>query len=325
MRDISNKPNHCNFITDDVKGFDEIWIIGETNFTHNAVKHLRPLINSGRKTEAPPYFTSRYDIYWSIDYEAKNLWSQIQNSLVKLMNDRWKLPNYILLLFSNKCVNDTLHYAQYLHIPMNALGDFINRVIFERNAELPTRALRATDPQIVLIRTVSKSEKFQEMNNFKNKRRTFNKAVQRLAERSNFRAINIDEIMPKRDLFEENGGLAQTGFATFWSCINIDIRQNDVKRLNAFEQQAGPIPVRHNLGKKHGQNSPDDSSSGPRKHTKDARTKSLRYSRDEARRFRRNYESSDDERAHRFGRLNNPGQRSNSRAMSRHQSEVYWE
>lgn len=243
-RDTSNNSLIKFCIADDVAGFEELWVIGETTFMHKAIKYLRPLINSGRRTESPPYFTSRYDIFWEIDYEAKNFWSQIRNSLVKLMNARWKLPNYIIIIFSNKCVNDTLHYAQHLYIPMNALGDFISRVIFERTSELPTRSIRSTDPQVVVIRTVSKSDKFQELNNFKNKRRTFNKALQRMGERSSFRTVNIDEVTPQKQLFDDNGDLSPNGFNTFWNCINIDIRNNDTKRLKAFEEQNGPVQVR---------------------------------------------------------------------------------
>lgn len=231
-------------IPDDVTGFDEIWVIGEKTFMQAATKFLRPMINNGRKQDMPPYFTSRYDVYWQIEYDNRNIWSQIKNAFVNLLNKRWKLPNYLVIIFSNKCVNDTLHYAQHLYIPMNALGDFVNRMIFERTTELPTRALRAADPQVMLIKTVSKLATLQDTNNFKNKRRPFNKAVQKLVERNHFRSINIDEIMPGKDLFEKDGELSPVGFSTFWNSINLDIKQNDVKRLNAYEEQMGPIPTR---------------------------------------------------------------------------------
>lgn len=162
-------------IADDVTGFDEAWIIGETSFLNTAVKYLKMLINNGRKNDAPPYLTSRYDCYWELTFDTKNIWAQILNGLTNLLNRRWKLPNYIIVVFSNKCVQDTVHIANNLHIPMNMLGDHMNRIIFERTADLPPRALRSSDPQILLIRTVSKSNTFQELNNFKNKRRTLTK------------------------------------------------------------------------------------------------------------------------------------------------------
>lgn len=229
---------------EDVPGFDELWIIGETSFTHTATKYLRPLINSGRKLEAPPYFTSRYDLKWDIDYDSKACWSQIRNSFARMLNQHWKLPNYIIIIFSNKCIQETLHYAQQLYLPMNALGDFINRAIFQRTTELPARALRPSDPQVILVRTVSKSDKFQELNNFKNKRRTFNKAVQKLSERNGFKSINIDQILPSKDIFNSSGDLSAEGYNIFWNDINIFIKQNDMKWLKAFEDQMGSIPVR---------------------------------------------------------------------------------
>lgn len=129
-----------------------MWIIGETEFTHKAIKYLRPLINNGRKS---------------------------------------------------------------------------------------------SNPTVVVVRTVSKSKKFQDLNNFKNKRRTFNKALQKMGERSSFFTMNIDEITPRKEIFESDGGLSPTGFNVFWNCINIEIKQNDIKRLQVFEKSEAATQVRH--------------------------------------------------------------------------------
>lgn len=305
----------------DVTGFDEVWIIGETTFTHTALKYLRPLIHNGRKDENPPYLTSRYDCYWEVDYNGKTVWEQIRNSLIAIMNTRWKLPNYIIILFSNKAVVDTLHIAQHLYIPLNNLGDFINRTIFQRTSELPARALRPSDPQVLLIRTVSKSDKYQELNNFKNKRRTFNKALQKMAERNQFKSINIDDILPAKDLFEGNGNLSLVGFAIYWNFISLEVRQNDKKRLTAFEQARGPIPTR-----------PIQEETEPRKDNikrlrKEALSSLPYHCKRSSRDYHRDHTSSSEEeprRKFRSERFPSPNQGRDKRKQLNQTSDVYW-
>lgn len=253
IESMLNKPTID--IVDNVTGFDELWIIGETTFMHTATKYLRSFMRPGNQ-RSPPYLGSRYDVKYEINYKDKGTWVQIRNSLTALMNDNWKLPNYLLIIFSNKSVQETLHYAHDLDIPMNSLSDFINRVFFERTAALPCKALRPSDPQVVVVRTVSKSQKFQDLNNFKNKRRTFNKALQRMSERVRFRSLNVDDILPGKDIFEPDGELSPMGFQLFWNYISLDIKINDQKWLEAFEEAKGPVPCRdlnYNLTQVHKQ------------------------------------------------------------------------
>lgn len=117
-------------IVGNVPAFDEIWIIGERTFLHTAIKYLKPMINVDRQV-TPPYLTSRYDVHWDINYKDDGFWAQIRNSFVTLLNNRWKLPNYVIVIFSNHCVNSTVHMAHHLHIPMDDLADFINRKFYK--------------------------------------------------------------------------------------------------------------------------------------------------------------------------------------------------
>lgn len=95
----------------------------------------------------------------------------------------------------------------------------------ERKTILPKKARRFKPPSIVIIKTVAKSAENLEIDDFKIKRRTFNRALQKEASNFQWRSINIDAIIPSdHSNFTKNGeDLSEDGFKRFWTFISEDL------------------------------------------------------------------------------------------------------
>lgn len=112
---------------------------------------------------------------------------------------------------------------------LEQLFTFINRAIIDRKVKLPKKAKRANPPGVVIVKTVPKAEELMNIHNFKNRRRTFNRALQKTAYNFNWRSINIDAVVPSnRANFRDNGEeLSKQGAKLLWKFISDDIKMMD--------------------------------------------------------------------------------------------------
>lgn len=212
-------------------GYDEIWIIGDTHMLARARAVLQDLkdiqlFNKEEPRARLPYIIENFEVLTGAFHHSWCFTTQMIGGLNSLLADKWKLPNYIYILFSNEQIHDSEELGDELFPVLKDLFTAITRAITTRRLLLPNKAKRSKPPSICVVRTVPKSETKQAEKNFKNKRRTLNRALQRLAADFGWRTLNIDTILPKQEKhFDESGEeLSNEGFRLFWNFISDDLR-----------------------------------------------------------------------------------------------------
>lgn len=173
-----------------------------------------------------PYILENFEIFFGSFHHSWAFTTQIRGGLNQLLSERWKLPSYIYLLFSNDQIEDSEILGDELYKVLNSLFTAVNRSLIDRKLLLPKKARRARPPGVIVVRTVPKSDRKQREKNFKNKRRSLNRAIQKTAQDFNWRSVNIDPILPTDETnFDEYGDeLSAEGLRVFWNFLSDELK-----------------------------------------------------------------------------------------------------
>lgn len=228
-------------------GFDEVWVIGDTHFLAKARRSLEEMKeNDGFNNNRPIkgsllYLLQNFEVIFGTCHYSWCFTTQIRGGLSSLLSTRWRLPNYIYVLFSNDQIQESDTLGDEIYKVLEDLFTFINRSLMERKDALPKKARRFKHSQITIVKTVAKSTNQLMANNFKNRRRNFNRALQKSALQLKWRSINIDSLVPTtEEYFEEDGNtLSDKGFRALWKFLS-----DDLKAINNRESE-NPIERDH--------------------------------------------------------------------------------
>lgn len=174
-----------------------------------------------------PYILENFEIFVGSCHYSWCFTTQIRGGLANLLSTKWRLPNYIYIIFSNDQVTQVDVLKDEIYKILEGLFTFVNRELTARKLELPYKSRRFDPPKVTVIKTVAKS--LQQLNaaNFKNKRRTFNRALQKVATAFGWRSINIDSVTPEMPgSFDESGhNLSDDGMKLLWHFISDDVKK----------------------------------------------------------------------------------------------------
>lgn len=173
------------------------------------------------------FIMDQFEVLFSQCHYSWAFTTQIKGGLAHLLNKYWRLPNYIIIMFSNDQVEECDVLGDEIYKVLEELFTFINRALTERKSKLPKKAKRYKPPSVIIIKTVAKSQELLNSSNFKNRRRTFNRALQKTALNFNWSLINIDAIIPTAPVhFDDKGDeLSDAGFRHFWEFLSEEIRR----------------------------------------------------------------------------------------------------
>ena len=103
------------------------------------------------------------------------------------------------------------------------------RAIDTRKEYLYLKAKNKTNPTLVFVKLIPKSNDFDPSGNLKNKRHDFNLALTQAVNRTpKTAALNIDEILPYNSAQYTNSGLlSEVGYITFWQQFNLLLSKLD--------------------------------------------------------------------------------------------------
>lgn len=179
------------------------------------------------------YMLEHFEVYIGSCHYSWCFTTQIRGGLADLLSSKWRLPNYIYIMFSNDQIEEADVLKDQIYKVLEGLFTFINRAIITRKIELPLKSRRSDPPKITVVKTVAKATRQLNTANFKNRRRTFNRALQKVASTFKWRSINIDSIIPDvSSNFDQTGhNLSDEGLKLIWNFIS-----DDVKRMH----QPGP-------------------------------------------------------------------------------------
>lgn len=241
-------------ITGKPTGFNEVWIIGDTHLLAKMKVGLDALKDSDAFTNMErrnlPFLLEYFEIHISQCHYSWAFTTQIRGGLASLLSSKWKLPNHIYIIFSNDQVEECDILGEEIYKVLNNLFTFVSRVLTKRKTQLPKKARWSNPPKVTAVKTVAKSQTLLNQNNFKIRRRTLNRAIQKVAQNFNWRAINIDTIVPMdSNNFDEYGDqLSAQGIKTLWRFISEDVRAaeaNTTTISNASANQWSDNPQKH--------------------------------------------------------------------------------
>lgn len=214
--------------------YDEVWIIGDTRMLAQLRAALEVLkdedaFNHREGNTSKVYILDNYEVDFGTFHHSWSFTTQIKGGLNYLLSTKWRLPNHIFIIFSNDQIQESDILGDEIYSVLTDLFTFIVRAITERKTILPKKARRFCPPMISAIRTVPKAENRQQEKNFKNKRRTLNRAIQKVAVDFKWRTINIDDILPKsQHHFDDKGqDLSAKGLRVYWKFLSENLRTFD--------------------------------------------------------------------------------------------------
>lgn len=110
----------------------------------------------------------------------------------------------------------------------------------ERRHQLPKKAKRSKPTKIIVVKTVAKATHKLNENEFKFKRRSLNRALQKTALDFKWRSVNIDAILPNQEAnFEVNGeDLSDHGMELFWTYLSDDLQELELPRATPPKKTA---------------------------------------------------------------------------------------
>lgn len=169
--------------------------------------------------------------------------TQIKGGLNDLLSSNWRLPNYVYILFSNDQLDDCDILGDQIFNVLENCFTAVNRALIQRRFNLPKKAKRYKPTTVVVVKTVAKNESQMKENNFKLRRRSFNRALQKTSAELKWKAVNVDAIIPNQeDNFDEKGNnLSDRGFELYWNFLSEDLQCMDEGRADsinsAYKQQ----------------------------------------------------------------------------------------
>lgn len=241
-------------ITGKPTGFDEIWVIGDTHILARTRQGLENIKQRGGFTTQHiqnnklPYLLENYEVILSPCHYSWAFTAQIKGGLAHLLSTKWRLPNHLYIIFSNDQVDDSDVLGDMIYKVLEELFTFVDRAILERKMALPRKAKRGIQTKFTVIKTVAKSQELLNRDNFKNRRRNFNRALQKISSNFNWRSVNIDAIIPtKKAFFDEQGNdLLEEGAEAFWEFISQDLMDRENPLTYKQESKGSNRASHHN-------------------------------------------------------------------------------
>lgn len=117
------------------------------------------------------YILDNFELTINTFHYSWSFTTQIRGGLTALLSSKWKLPNYLHVVFSNDQVSESEILGDEIYKVLQDLFTFINRKLLERKVVLPKKARHYKPTQVTIVKMVPKA--MENLNNFKNKRRTF--------------------------------------------------------------------------------------------------------------------------------------------------------
>lgn len=121
-------------------------MIGDTHFLTRIRQGLENIKQKGRFTTQTiqnnrlPYILDNFEVICGPFHDSWAFTAQIKGGLAHLLSTRWKLPNYIYIVFSNDQVEESDVLGDMIYKVLQELFTFLNRAVIEKKLALPRKA-----------------------------------------------------------------------------------------------------------------------------------------------------------------------------------------
>lgn len=202
----------------------DIWVIGD-HFVRDSYPYLQAMEDEHLQGYTN-YLHQNYDVYaFYPKFTDKNILSMIRESFVEGLNKRSKLPNCVIVLYSETFLTeDPLYLPSEMERKLKWLMRELNSLVQIRKSQLPTKAYNFGEPRFMWARAFQNtlSRNIDPLNLLK-----FNNLLRRLCISRAIYSLPVEE-RSSDPCFDFNGKAhLKSGFIAFWTDIIKAIQEHD--------------------------------------------------------------------------------------------------
>lgn len=201
-----------------------MWVVGDDLLSSSTAQLMNWRNNAGRNH----YINKNYEVTPYTVTDTNNFILQIQLGLARAINANNFLPEIILVVLSNIIPSDQVLFAKY-EFYLNTIMRMIRENVTKRHDQLPKKARAIFGTKIVITKALPKPEDQE----FKIRRRKYNKQMDYAARQFNIEAIHVSDIIPSNQEMFEGPDLSEIGKKKFWTMISEKIKLLDTSDVEA--------------------------------------------------------------------------------------------
>ena len=218
-----------------ISAINQIWVMGDTTLVKGIPTFQQMKVDNSKNREIP-YLYEYFDVHSfypilgdRLNRSGGNPIIRMYNSFMEAINTFNKLPKYIIVVFDYNFIKE-VDTKQDIDLMLLWLMKEIMKNIEIRKDQLPKKAIDPVSPKLVFTKMLPMSQQMDQTNQFKAKRRLFNKSLEEIVSRiKQIACLNIDAIIPfKREHYSLTTGLlSEIGYQIFWEQLNLLMRKLD--------------------------------------------------------------------------------------------------
>lgn len=201
-----------------------MWVVGDELLTTSVHQFMTWRNGIGKHH----YLNKTYEVTPYSVGETNNFLLQIQLGLARAINANNFLPGILLVVLGNSIPGDKV-LALKDDFFIKEILKTVKESIARRCDQLPKKARNIFDTKILITKALPKPEE----QDFKIRRRKFNKILDVAAKQFNIEAIHVCDIKPSDTDMFEGPGLSDAGKRKFWIMI-----ADKIKSLDQSDQEA---------------------------------------------------------------------------------------
>lgn len=205
-----------------------MWVVGDEMLNKTVAQFM-----SWRNGQGKHHYLNRtYEVTPYTVLETNNFLAQIQLGLVRAINANNFLPGVILVIIGNSIPGNTILSLKddfYIREILKIVKESIAR----RTDQLPKKARNIFDTKVLITKALPKPDDQE----YKIRRRKFNKQLDIAAKQHNIEAIHVCDIIPSDAEMFEGPDLSDKGKKKFWTMIGDKIKTLDMSDQEALSKR----------------------------------------------------------------------------------------
>lgn len=205
-----------------------MWVVGDEMLNSTVQQFMNWCNNQGKHH----YLNRTYEVTPYTVAETNNFLAQIQLGLVRAINANNYLPGILLVILGNSIQGNTVLALKdefYIKEILKTIKDALAR----RRDQLPKKAKNIFNTKIIITKALPKPEDQE----YKIRRRRFNKTLDVAAKQFNIEAMHVCDILPTDKIMFEGPDLSETGKKKFWMMIGDKIKDLDLSDQEALTKR----------------------------------------------------------------------------------------
>lgn len=205
-----------------------MWVVGDSLLNSTVPNLMRWKNDTGKHH----YINKCYEITPYTVTDTNNFLIQIQKGLARAINANNFLPDILLIVLGNTIPGERILFLKH-EFYIQKIMQMIKESIFRRCDQLPRKARSVFNTKILITKALPRPED----QDFKLRRRKYNKQLDIEGKLYNIETIQINDIIPSDQTMFEGPDLSDIGKRKMWAVISDKIKTLDTSDAEALEKR----------------------------------------------------------------------------------------